>query len=292
MDKKTKLVLELLKTKASSLGFNEKELEGAATAIAGNLGVDDDATDEALNAAAEKAVAVYFPILELSQRNANRIITKNKEEREKAEAEAKRKAEAEARAAKKAAEEAEAKRKAEEEAAAKKAEEERKTAEEAARKAAEEAGFQRLLDSDWAKGLKQENENLAKQNKELAAAIKKQQEEAKKQLEEFTAFRDEFNAMKTDRLKATRESRLDELVKDAGIYGKRIKENYGMMTFNTDEDFEKFLGGVQDDIKAFNQERADKGLDTYRVPGTGGAEEKKDNEPMSEAEIEALAAIM
>ena len=291
MNKKTKLVLELLKTKASSLGFNKEELEGAATTIASNLGVDDDATDEAMNAAVEKAVAAYMPILELSQKNANRIITKNKEEREKAEAEAKKKAEEEA--ARKAAEEAEAKRKAEEEAAAKKAEAERKAAEEAARKAAEEAGFQKLLESDWAKGLKAENESLAKQLKEQTAALKKQQEEAKKQLEEFTAFRNEFNTMKADRLKATRESRLDELVKDAGVYGKRIKQNYGLMTFNTDEDFEKFLGGVEEDIKAFNQERADKGLDTFRVPGAGGGgDEKPEPKPMSEAEIEALAAIM
>ena len=290
MDKKTKLVLELLKTKASALGFNKEELEGAAAAIAGNLGVDDDATDEALNAAAEKAVAVYFPILELSQKNANRIITKNKEERERAEAEAKRQAEEEA--ARKAAEEAEAKKKAEEEAAAKKVEEERKAAEEAARKAAEEAGFQRLLESDWAKGLKAENENLAKLLKEQTAALKKQQEEAKKQLEEFNAFRNEFNTMKADRIKATRESRLEELVKDAGVYGARVKKSYAKMNFDTDEEFEEFLGGVQEDIKALNQERADKGLDTLGVPGTGGAKEKEEKEPMTEAEIDALAAIM
>ena len=290
MNKRTMLVLELLKTKASALGFNKDELEGAATAIASNLGVDDDATDEALNAAAEKAVAVYFPILELSQKNANRIITKNKEEREKAEAEAKKKAEEEA--ARKAAEEAEAKKKAEEEAAAKKAEEERKSAEEAARKAAEEAGFQRLLESDWAKGLKAENENLAKLLKEQTAALKRQQEESKKQLEEFNAFRNEFNTMKADRLKATRESRLDEVIKDAGVFGKRIKDNYGLMKFETDEDFEKFLGGVQEDIKAFEQERADKGLDSLGAPGTGGAKEDEEKKPMTEAEIDALAAIM
>ena len=239
---------------------------------------------------AEKAVAAYMPILELSQKNANRIITKNKEEREKAEAEAKRKADEEA--AKKAAEEAEAKRKAEEEAAAKKAEEDRKAAEEAARKSAEEAGFQRLLDSEWAKGLKAENESLSKQAKDLAAALKKQQEESKKQLEAFNAFREEFNTMKADRLKASREKRLEELVKDAGVYGERIKKNYAKMSFDSDEDFEEFLGGIQEDIKAFNQERADKGLDTFTVPGTGGAKQETKEEPMSEAEIEALAAIM
>ena len=290
MDKKTMLVLEMLKTRAAALGFNKEELEGAATAIAGNLGVDDDATDEALNAAVEKAVAVYFPILELSQKNANRIITKNKEERERAEAEAKKKAEEEA--AKKAAEEAEAKKKAEEEAAAKKAEEERKAAEEAARKAAEEAGFQKLLESDWAKGLKTENENLAKLLKEQTAALKKQQEENKKQFEQFAVFRDEFNAMKADRVKASRENRLEELVKDAGVYGERIKKNYAKMSFESDEDFDDFLGGVQEDIKALNQERADKGLDTLGVPGTGGAKEKEKQETMTEAEIDALAAIM
>lgn len=290
MNKKTKLVLELLKTKASSLGFNKEELEGAANTIASNLGVDDDATDEALNAAAEKAVAVYIPILELSQKNANRIIQKNKEEREKAEAEAKKKAEEEA--ARKAAEEAEAKKKAEEEAAAKKAEEKRQAAEEAARKAAEEAGFQKLLDSEWAKNLKAENENLAKQLKEQNTALKKQQEEYKKQLEQFEQFRNEFNTMKADRVKASRESRLDEIVKDAGVYGKRIKENYGLMTFNTDEDFEKFLGGIQEDIKAFNQERADKGLDILGAPGIGGAGDSEKPETMTEAEVDALAAIM
>lgn len=291
MNKKTKLVLEMLKTKASALGFNKDELEGAANVIASNLGVDDDVTDEVLNAAVEKAVAVYFPILELSQKNANRIITKNKEEREKAEAEARKKAEEEA--ARKAAEEAEAKKKAEEEAAARKAEEERKAAEEAARKAAEEAGFQKFLDSELFKNMKLENETLAKQLKEQTAALKKQQEESKKQMDEIALFRNEFNTMKAERVKADRESRLDALVKDAGVFGKRIKDNYGLMEFKTDEDFEKFLGGVQDDIKAFNQERADHGLDRMRAPGAGGGTgDDEKHEAMSEAEIDALAAIM
>ena len=286
MNKKTKLVLELLKTKASSLGFNKEELESAANNIASNLGVDDDATDEAMNAAAEKAVAVYLPILELSQKNANRIIQKNKEEREKAEAEAKRLAEEEA------AKKAEAKKKAEEEAAAKKAEEERKAAEEAAAKAAEEAGFQKLLDSDWAKGLKQENENLAKQLKEQTAAMKRQQEEAKKQLEEFNAFRDEFNTMKAERIKAARKQQLEELVDGSGVFGERIKKNYARMAFDTDEEFSDFLEGIREDIKAFNQERADKGLDMLKTPGVGDVKPETKDEPMTDAEVDALAAIM
>ena len=250
MNKKTKLVLELLRTKASSLGFNKEELEGAATTIASNLGVDDDATDEALNAAVEKTVAVYLPILELSQKNANRIITKNKEEREKAEAEAKAKAEAEAAAK------------------AAKAEEERRN-----------SGI------EIPKEFKREYENLSKQFKEQSATLKKQQEE-------ISAFRNEFEALKSDRLKEIRENRLNELVKDTGVYGARIKKNYAKMSFDSDEDFEEFIGGVQDDIKAFNQERADKGLEILGAPGVGEAEKERKQEPMSDAEIDALASLM
>lgn len=290
MNKKHKLVLDMLKTKASALDFNKEELEGAASVIASNLGVDDDATDEVLNAEVEKAVAVYIPILELSQKNANRIITKNKEEREKADAEAKRKAE-EAERLKKA-EEAEAKRKAEEEAKALKAEEERKKAEEEARKMAEEAGFQRLLESDWAKGLKSENENLSKQLKEQTAVIKKQQEEARKQMEEFNLFRSEFNAMKAERLKASREKRLNDMLEGTGVFGERIKKTYALMSFENDAQFDEFLDGINEDKKAFSQERADKGLEKMGIPLSGNPKEEEVGEPMTDAEIDALAAIM
>ena len=291
MDKKTKLVLELLKPKAKSLGFTKEELEGVATKIAGNLKVEDDATDEAMTAAATAEVDAAIFHLELAQSHANRIIQKQEEKRQAEEAESKRKAEEEA--ARKAAEEAEAKRKAEEEEAAKKAEEERKAAEEAARKAAEEAGFQKLLESDWAKGLKQENESLTQQLKEQTAAMKKQQEAAKKQQEEFEAFRNEFNAMKAEKVKENREKQLATILEGSGVYGERIKKNYAKMNFDSDDDFNEFVSGVQEDIKAMNQERANQGLDKLGKPGAGEHQEQGgEQKPMTEAEIDALAAIM
>ena len=272
MSKKTKLVLDLLKPKAQSLGFTKEELEGVAENIANNLGLDDDATDEALNAAAAKAVDAQMFYLELGQASANRIIQKEKEKREKAEAEAKRKAEEEAAA------KAEEERKAKEEA-------ERKAKEEEERKKAEEEGYKKFLESDWAKSMKEENETLAKQ-------LKAQQEAAKKQNEEFLAFRDEFNQMKADKVKADREKRLNGLVEGTGVFGERIKKNYSKMSFDSDDDFNEFITGVQEDIKAFNQERADKGLDKLGNPAAGGAEEPGKTEPMSDAEVDALAAIM
>ena len=70
-----------------------------------------------------------------------------------------------------------------------------------------------------------------------------------------------------------------------------IKINY--VNFDTDETFNKWLDGVKEDIKALNQERADKGLDNLGAPGTGGVKKDPDKvEPMTEAEVDALAAIM
>lgn len=272
MSKKTKLVMDLLKPKAASLGFTKEELEGVAEKIASNLGLDDDATDEALNDAVTKAVDAQMFYLELGQASANRIIQKEKEKREKAEAEAKKKAEEEAAA------KAEEERKAKEEA-------ERKAKEEEERKKAEEEGYKKFLESDWARNMKAENENLA-------TLLKEQQEAAKKAQDEFSAFRDEFNQMKADKLKADREKRLNVLVEGTGVFGERIKKNYSKMSFDSDDDFNDFINGVQEDIKAFNQERADKGLDKLGNPASVGKEEPGKVEVMSDAEIASLAAIM
>ena len=273
MDKKTKLVLELLKPKAKSLGFTKEELEGVATKIANNLGLDDNATDEQLNAAATKEVDAAIFHLELAQSHANRLIQKKEEERKAAEDAARRKAEAEAAA--KAAEE----RKAKEEA-------ERKKAEEEERKKAEEEGLKKFLDSDFAKNMKAENDTLSKQ-------LREQQEAAKKAQEEFAAFRDEFNKMKAEKVKNDREKKLTKLLDGTGVFGDRVKKNFSKMTFDTDEEFEDFCSGVEEDIKAFNQERANVGLEQLSAPAASGAKATpKKAEPMTDAEIDALAEIM
>ena len=97
---KTK-VLQALKPKAASLGFNNEELEGFAAAIAQNLA--SDATDETISTQIE----AFLPFLKLSQSAVNRIVNadKAKTQKEREEAEAKTKEEAEKKA--KEAEEAE-----------------------------------------------------------------------------------------------------------------------------------------------------------------------------------------
>lgn len=78
MNKRVQLVMQILKTKAKSLGFNAAELKGVAEKIANNLTADDDADEDELKQESEIAVGVALPYLEMAQKNANRIIEENR----------------------------------------------------------------------------------------------------------------------------------------------------------------------------------------------------------------------
>ncbi len=68
-----KRVFTRLKPKATSFGFNDKELEGVADQIANNLGTDkkeDEVTDEQIDAQIDAAI----PFLRVAQANSNRVI--------------------------------------------------------------------------------------------------------------------------------------------------------------------------------------------------------------------------
>ncbi len=73
-------VLQALKTKAASLGFNKDELEGAIDVIItlGNLknSEEEASSDEDINLAIDKVM----PLLTLAQKQANRVISKAKQE--------------------------------------------------------------------------------------------------------------------------------------------------------------------------------------------------------------------
>lgn len=78
MKKKTKLVLEILKPKSKALGFNKEELESVAADIADNLDLEDEASDEDINAKATEAVDAAIPYLKLAQKVSNRVIQNSK----------------------------------------------------------------------------------------------------------------------------------------------------------------------------------------------------------------------
>lgn len=64
------------------------------------------------------------------------------------------------------------------------------------------------------------------------------------------------------------------------------------MKLETDEEFEEFYSEVEEDLKNYNQERADAGLATLaNPPAAGGKGSGKQDEPFSDAEIDALADL-
>lgn len=78
MNKHFKKVLSVLKTKAKQLGFSYQELKSVAAKIAGNLELEDDASDEDVNSAIEDAVDDAMDFLSVSQSAAQRAITNYK----------------------------------------------------------------------------------------------------------------------------------------------------------------------------------------------------------------------
>lgn len=68
------LVFQSLKPRVKALGFNKNELKGVAAKIANNLNIEDDATDEDVNAAIEEAIDAVMPYLEFTQKVSSRVI--------------------------------------------------------------------------------------------------------------------------------------------------------------------------------------------------------------------------
>lgn len=74
MNKRQRKVFTLLRTKTKAIGLNRKELEGLALKIDKNLELEDNASDEDIDAAIEEAVDAALPFLEVSQSVAQRSI--------------------------------------------------------------------------------------------------------------------------------------------------------------------------------------------------------------------------
>lgn len=81
---KKQLVLARLKSKPSvkSLGFDKKELMGVAASIADNLTLEDEASEEDVNAEIDKAIDAVIPYLQLDQSQASRVIDSFKKRQE------------------------------------------------------------------------------------------------------------------------------------------------------------------------------------------------------------------
>ena len=113
---------------------------------------------------------------------------------------------------------------------------------------------------------------------------------AKGLVETVETLRGEIATLKGDKVTTSRKSKLAELLKDSGSFGNRILKSFDRMKFETDEEFDDFYSEVEEDLNAYNQERADAGLaNLSNPPAVGGKGVKKDDEVISDAEVDAIA---
>lgn len=115
---------------------------------------------------------------------------------------------------------------------------------------------------------------------------------AKSMLDTVNALKDEVTTLKGEKVTTSRKAKLETVLKDSGTFGTRTLKSFGKMSFENDEEFEEFLSEVTEDLKTYNQERADAGLSTMGTPPAAGGGKPKEDEPFSDNEIDAMADIL
>lgn len=113
---------------------------------------------------------------------------------------------------------------------------------------------------------------------------------AKALIESNKALTEKVASMQGEKTLNARQARLETLLKDTGTFGTRTLKSFAKMSFDTDEEFDDFVAEVESDLKSYNQERANAGLQTLgAIPTQGGG---KKEEILTDAEVEAIVASL
>lgn len=113
---------------------------------------------------------------------------------------------------------------------------------------------------------------------------------AKALIDSNKALTEKVASMQGEKTLNARQARLEAILKDTGTFGTRTLKSFAKMSFDTDEDFDDFVAEVESDLKSYNQERANAGLQTLgAIPTQGGG---KKEEILTDAEVEAIVASL
>lgn len=112
---------------------------------------------------------------------------------------------------------------------------------------------------------------------------------AKGLVQTVQTLNDEIAALKGEKVTTTRREKLETLLKDAGTFGTRTLKSFNKMKFENDEEFEEFYSEVEEDLKSYNQERADAGLSSLGNPPSAGSKKQEKNEVLTDEEVIAIA---
>lgn len=113
---------------------------------------------------------------------------------------------------------------------------------------------------------------------------------AKGMMQTIETLTGKITALEGEKTTTTRRAKLEAILKDSGTFGTCTLKNFSKMSFEDEDEFDKYLSEVTEDLKAYNQERADAGL--LVVPPAAGNGKPKEDEPFSDNEIDAMADIL
>ncbi len=233
MNKLQQKVMSMLKPKVKAFGFSKKVVKSIAAEIADKLDIEEDASDEDVNAKIEVAIAAVLPFMPMIQSQANSQLdewkkaqTQNDDEDEEED------------------------------------------------------------DDPKSKSVSKSTKNKDKKTDEIPAW-------AQALIDSNKTMSDQLAAIKGEKLTETRRSKLENLLKGTKSFGDSKLRDFRRMKFDTDEDFDEFYAEVEADLKTFNQERANAGLEKLGLPVGDVKTKQKEDKPevLSEEEIKAIAAM-
>lgn len=111
---------------------------------------------------------------------------------------------------------------------------------------------------------------------------------AKGMMQTIETLTGKISALEGEKLTTSRKAKLEALLKDTGTFGTRTLKSFNKMNFESDEEFEEFLSEVEEDLKAYNQERADAGLSTMGAPPAAGGGKPKESEVITDSQLKEL----
>lgn len=254
MNKRQRKVFTLLRTKTKAIGLNRKELESLALKIDKNLQLEEDASDEEVDAAIEEAVEVALPFLEVSQSVAQRSIQSALQRRRDQQ----------------------------------NGDNDYDDDDNDPNEDDDDSD-----DGDGGRNTRQRGKskknNRSNHNSSEDSAIMKL---LKEQSEAINSLKGQIDSLQGDRVQDSRRTKLKKLVDNTGTFGKSVLKQFDLMTFKDDDAFNDFLDDVQKDLDDINQERANEGLKKLGEVPAGKKNKSPENKPvdvLSDDDIIALA---
>lgn len=254
MNKRQRKVFNLLRTKTKAIGLNRKELESLALKIDKNLQLEEDASDEDVDAAIEDAVDAAIPFLEVSQSVAQRSIQSVLQRR--------------------------------------RGQQNGDNDDDDGDDPNDDDDD--LDDGDGDRNTRQrgkgkKNNNRSNRNSSEESALMKL---LKEQSEVIKSLKGQIDSLQGDRVQDSRRTKLKKLVVNTGTFGESVLKYFDLMTFKDDDAFEDFLDDMQKNLDDLNQERANEGLKKLGEVPAGKKDkpaENNDVETLSDDEVIALA---